>query len=91
MPNTAHASARRHSLDLTTVQPPATRIIELARATRARPLQCANVSPTPNVPVDLDEKLAQFDERWSPKVIARMNDYEIKVAKLEGEFVWHTS
>ena len=43
-----------------------------------------------NEPVDIAEKLSLFTERWSPKVVARLNDYEIKVAKLEGEFVWHT-
>ncbi len=36
------------------------------------------------------EKLSQFDDRWAPKVVARLNDYEVKVVKLEGEFVWHT-
>ncbi len=40
--------------------------------------------------VDLSAKLSAFSERWSPKVVARLNDYEIKVAKLEGEFVWHS-
>lgn len=40
--------------------------------------------------VDIAERLALFAERWSPKVVARLNDYEIKVAKLEGEFVWHS-
>ncbi len=40
--------------------------------------------------VDLEEKLGAFEERWAPKVIARLNDYEIKLAKLEGEFVWHS-
>lgn len=39
--------------------------------------------------VDLAEKLSSFSERWSPKVVARLNDYEVKVVKLEGEFVWH--
>ncbi|MEU4837211.1 cupin domain-containing protein [Nocardia testacea] len=39
--------------------------------------------------VDLAAKLSLFSERWSPKVVARINDYEIKVVKLEGEFVWH--
>ena len=43
-----------------------------------------------NVPVDLAQKLSEFTERWSPKVVARLNDYEIKVVKLEGEFVWHS-
>ncbi len=40
--------------------------------------------------VDLADKLGLFSEHWSPKVVARLNDYEIKVAKLKGEFVWHT-
>lgn len=34
--------------------------------------------------------LSLFAERWAPKVVARLNDYEVKVAKLEGEFVWHS-
>jgi mannose-6-phosphate isomerase-like protein (cupin superfamily) len=41
-------------------------------------------------PVDLADKLASFSEHWSPKVIARLNDYEVKLAKLQGEFVWHS-
>ena len=41
-------------------------------------------------PIDIADKLSLFSEHWSPKVIARLNDYEIKVAKLKGEFVWHT-
>lgn len=40
--------------------------------------------------VDLAEKFALFSEYWSPKVVARLNDYEVKVVKLKGEFVWHT-
>lgn len=40
--------------------------------------------------VNLQEKLALFSEHWSPKVVARMNDYEIKVVKLQDEFVWHS-
>ena len=43
-----------------------------------------------NVPIDLAEKLSSFSEHWSPKVVARLNDYEIKVVKVKGEFVWHT-
>lgn len=42
------------------------------------------------MPVDLAEKLSMFSEHWSPKVVARLNDYEIKVVKIKGEFVWHT-
>lgn len=41
-------------------------------------------------PVDVAEKLSLFSEQWSPKVVARLNDYEVKVVKLQGEFVWHT-
>jgi mannose-6-phosphate isomerase-like protein (cupin superfamily) len=40
--------------------------------------------------VDIHQKLALFSEHWSPKVVARLNDYEIKLVKLKGEFVWHT-
>lgn len=40
-------------------------------------------------PIDLADKLALFSEHWSPKVVARLNDYEIKVVKIQGEFVWH--
>jgi len=43
-----------------------------------------------NAPVDIAEKLSLFSEHWSPKVVARLNDYEIKVVKIKGEFVWHT-
>lgn len=43
-----------------------------------------------NTPVDLTAMLSQFSERWSPKVVARLNDYEVKVVKIEGEFIWHT-
>ncbi len=44
----------------------------------------------PHSAVDLAEKLAAFSDHWSPKVIARMNDYEIKVVKVQGEFTWHS-
>lgn len=40
--------------------------------------------------VDLRHKLGLFSEHWSPKVVARLNDYEVKVVKVQGEFVWHT-
>jgi mannose-6-phosphate isomerase-like protein (cupin superfamily) len=40
--------------------------------------------------VTLDEKFAAFDEQWSPKIVAALNDYHLKIVKLEGEFVWHT-
>jgi len=40
--------------------------------------------------VDLRDKLSLFSEHWSPKVVATMNDYEVKIAKVKGEFVWHS-
>jgi mannose-6-phosphate isomerase-like protein (cupin superfamily) len=40
--------------------------------------------------IDIAEKLASFSDLWSPKVVARLNDYEVKVVKVKGEFVWHT-
>jgi mannose-6-phosphate isomerase-like protein (cupin superfamily) len=40
-------------------------------------------------PINLAEKFSKFSKHWSPKVIARMNDYHFKLVKLQGEFVWH--
>lgn len=40
-------------------------------------------------PVNFQEKLGKFSEYWSPKVIAQLNDYHFKLAKIKGEFVWH--
>src|SRR4029078_2455276 len=39
--------------------------------------------------VNLDEKLGLFTERWQTKVVARVNDSDIRIVKLKGEFVWH--
>ena len=39
--------------------------------------------------INFGEKLAKFKEHWSPKVIAEMNDYQFKLAKIQGDFVWH--
>ena len=41
-------------------------------------------------PVNLVEKLSAFSEFWAPRVVAEMNDYQFKLVKLEGEFVWHS-
>jgi len=40
-------------------------------------------------PINFSQKLGLFDEQWKPKVIAEMNDYQFKVVKLQGDFVWH--
>lgn len=39
--------------------------------------------------VNIAEKLASFDELWSPKVIGELNGQYVKVVKLQGEYVWH--
>ena len=39
--------------------------------------------------VNIGDKLSLFHELWTPKVIAEMNDYQFKLVKLQGEFVWH--
>jgi mannose-6-phosphate isomerase-like protein (cupin superfamily) len=39
--------------------------------------------------INLKQKLAQFSEPWSPKIIAEMNEVQFKLVKLQGEFVWH--
>jgi hypothetical protein len=39
--------------------------------------------------INFNQKLALFEEQWSPKVIAEMNDYQFKLVRLQGEFVWH--
>lgn len=40
--------------------------------------------------VNLKEKLDRFDERWSPKIVGELNGQYVKIAKLEGEFPWHS-
>lgn len=44
---------------------------------------------TTPVVINPAQKLALFDERWSPKIIAELNDSYVKLVKVQGEFVWH--
>jgi mannose-6-phosphate isomerase-like protein (cupin superfamily) len=39
--------------------------------------------------VNLAAKLGAFAEHWKPKIVAQLNDYDVQVVKLKGEFVWH--
>ncbi len=39
--------------------------------------------------VNLADKFSQFTEAWSPKIVGDVNDMQVKVVKLRGEFVWH--
>ena len=40
-------------------------------------------------PISLDQALASFTEQWSPRIVTTVNDYDVRVAKVEGEHVWH--
>ena len=39
--------------------------------------------------VNLVEKLASFSDHWAPRIVARYNDHEVRLVKVEGEFIWH--
>ena len=39
--------------------------------------------------INLSEKLRQFTDQWSPKIVAQMDGFQFKLVKLEGDFVWH--
>jgi mannose-6-phosphate isomerase-like protein (cupin superfamily) len=41
-------------------------------------------------PVNLHEALASFDDVYDPRIVARMNDYDVRIAHTAGEHVWHT-
>ena len=41
-------------------------------------------------PVDLDDKFSLFSDRWHPRIVGELNDSYVKLARLKGEFVWHT-
>lgn len=40
-------------------------------------------------PVNFQDKLARFSDQWQPRVIAEINDYQVKIVRIEGDFVWH--
>ncbi|MGW6023773.1 cupin domain-containing protein [Streptomyces sp. NPDC055099] len=42
-----------------------------------------------NGPIDLSKALASFDALWSPRIVTRVNDYDVRVAKVEGDHLWH--
>ncbi len=39
--------------------------------------------------INLKEKLDLFTEHWTPKVVTELNDYQVKLVKIKGDFVWH--
>jgi len=40
--------------------------------------------------INFKEKLAKITDHWSPRVIAELNDYQFKLAKIQGDFIWHS-
>jgi len=40
-------------------------------------------------PINFRDKLGLIDEKWQPRVVAEMNDYQFKLVRLEGDFIWH--
>ena len=40
--------------------------------------------------INFEKKLSKFSEQWAPRVIAELNDYQFKLVKLAGDFVWHS-
>ncbi len=39
--------------------------------------------------INFRKKFSLFSEQWQPKVVAEMNDYQFKIVKLQGDFIWH--
>ena len=40
--------------------------------------------------INFSEKYKLFSEQWKPKVISEINNYQFKIAKIQGEFIWHS-
>ena len=40
-------------------------------------------------PINLAEKIGLLGEQWSPRVVAELNDYQFKVVRIQGDFIWH--
>jgi mannose-6-phosphate isomerase-like protein (cupin superfamily) len=49
----------------------------------------ATQASTNYISINFAQKYALFSEQWAPKVVAQMNDYQFKVVKIEGDFIWH--
>lgn len=48
------------------------------------------MADTPPDPVNLAEKLSLFADHWNPRIVGRYNGNEVRLAKLQGEFIWHS-
>ncbi|WP_327724494.1 cupin domain-containing protein [Streptomyces europaeiscabiei] len=43
----------------------------------------------PTAPISLAKALSSFDDLWSPRIVTTVNDYDVRLAKVEGEHLWH--
>ncbi len=50
----------------------------------------ANTARKHHQSLNFAQKFSLFKEQWTPKVIAEMNDYQFKIVRLQGDFVWHS-
>ncbi|MEY9720206.1 mannose-6-phosphate isomerase-like protein (cupin superfamily) [Sinorhizobium fredii] len=48
-----------------------------------------HVSSRTYAPINFADKLAKFADQWQPRVIAELNDYQFKIVRIEGDFIWH--
>jgi mannose-6-phosphate isomerase-like protein (cupin superfamily) len=49
----------------------------------------APTATKPYQPINLVQKFGLIGEQWSPRVVAELNDYQFKLARIEGDFIWH--
>ena len=47
------------------------------------------MSAAPYQPINFTDKLSRIHDQWQPRVVAEMNDYQFKIVRIEGDFVWH--
>jgi mannose-6-phosphate isomerase-like protein (cupin superfamily) len=45
--------------------------------------------PSPNQSISLAQKFTLFTDQWQPRVVAELNDYQFKIARIQGDFIWH--
>jgi mannose-6-phosphate isomerase-like protein (cupin superfamily) len=50
----------------------------------------ASQQTSPTAIINLAEKFSKLSEQWAPRVIAELNDYQFKIVRIEGDFVWHS-
>src|SRR3954467_2414199 len=48
------------------------------------------VTTKPYLAINLVQKVSMIGEQWSPRVVAELNDYQFKVVRIEGDFIWHS-